>query len=284
MLSLVVASMAAAVLCWPAGVGHHRLTELRCRGARTQVFAIGGIWATRCCVLLALTAGVGVLLAGPGGGIATALVTGTATVRWRARRDRRAAAAAATGLSDALGVLVAELRAGAHPGDAVNAAADAHSDGPVAPNVPPDVPTDVVRALSAVAATARLGGDVPAVLRAAGPVHLRAWLGRVADAWSLADRYGIPLADLLDTVRSDTEHRVRFAAEVEARLAGPRATAAVLAGLPLLGLALGHAVGAAPLRVLCQTAVGQVLLVIGTGLACAGVLWSARLVSGAVPA
>lgn len=280
MLSLAVATLAAAVLCWPAEVGRSRLTELHRRGVRAQVAAAGKSWATRRCglLLVALAAGVGVLVAGPGGGFAAAMMTGTATARWRASRDRRAAATAATGLSDALGVLVAELRAGAHPGDAVRAAADAHAD------VPPSASTDVVRALSAVAAAARLGGDVPAVLRSASPVQLRSWLGRLADAWSLADRYGIPLADLLDAVRSDTEHRVRFAAEVQARLAGPRATAAVLAGLPLLGLALGHAVGAAPLRVLCETPVGQVLLVIGTGLACAGVLWSARLVSGAAPA
>jgi tight adherence protein B len=115
-------------------------------------------------------------------------------------------------------------------------------------------------------------------------VQLRPWLDRLAVAWSLADRYGIPLADLLDAVRSDTEQRVRFAAEVRARLAGPKATAAVLAGLPLLGLVLGHAVGAAPLRVLSATSAGQGLLVVGTGLACAGILWSARLMSGAVPA
>ncbi|MGH3823422.1 MAG: type II secretion system F family protein, partial [Pseudonocardiaceae bacterium] len=142
----------------------------------------------------------------------------------------------------------------------------------------------VAATLVSVAAATRLGGDVPIVLRSAGPAHLRPWLDRLAEAWALADRYGIPLAELLDAVRSDTEHRVRFAAEVQARLAGPRATAAVLAGLPLLGLALGHAVGAAPWRVLSGTPVGQLLLVIGTGLACGGVLWSARLVSGAVPA
>ncbi|MGH3756054.1 MAG: type II secretion system F family protein, partial [Pseudonocardiaceae bacterium] len=169
-----------------------------------------------------------------------------------------------------LGVLVAELRAGAHPSAAAAAAADG--------------PADVTRALSAAAAAARLGGDVPAVLRSAGPVHLRSWLGRLAEAWSVADRYGIPLADLLDAVRSDTEQRVRLAAEIQARLAGPRATAAVLAGLPLLGLALGQAVGAAPVRVLSNTPAGQGLLVVGTGLACAGVLWSARLVSRAAPA
>jgi tight adherence protein B len=202
------------------------------------------------------------------------MVTGTVTTRWRANRNRRRAATAATSLSDALGVLVAELHAGAHPADAVQAAADTQTGGPA----------DVVRALGSAAAAARLGGDVPAVLRSAAPDHLRSWLNRLALAWALADRYGIPLAELLDAIRGDTEHRARFNTEVQARLAGPRATAMMLAGLPLLGLALGQALGAAPGRVLCQTPVGQVLLVIGTGLACAGVQWSARLVSGAVSA
>jgi tight adherence protein B len=225
-------------------------------------------------LLVTLAVGVGALLAGLGGGLAAAMVTGTAAARWRAGRGHRVAATAATGLSDALGVLVTELRAGAHPADAVQAAADSHIDGS----------PDVAQTLASVAAAARLGGNVPVMLGGVGPAHLRPWLDRFAKAWALADRYGIPLADLLDAVRCDTEHRVRFAAEVQARLAGPRATAAVLAGLPLLGLALGHAVGAAPWRVLSGTPVGQLLLVIGTGLACGGVLWSARLVSGAVPA
>jgi tight adherence protein B len=271
-LSLALVALAAAALCWPAGAGRGRLTELGRRRVRAQVVATGpGSVMQRCLLLVALAAGLGALLAGPGGGLAAAMVTGTATARWWAGRDRRAAATAAIGLSDALGVLVAELRAGAHPSDAARAAAE----------VPPDGSADATQAL---AAAARLGGDVPAALRGVGSAQLRSWLDRLADAWSLADRYGIALADLLDAVRSDTEQRVRFAAEVQARLAGPRATAAVLAGLPLLGLALGHALGAAPLRVLSETPVGQVLLVVGTGLACAGVLWSARLVSRAVPA
>jgi tight adherence protein B len=277
-LSLAMAALAAGVLCWPVGMGRSRLTGLRRREAPVATERRSCVTRRYGLLLVALAAGAGALLAGPGGGLAAAMVSGTAVARRRAGREGRIAATAATGLSDALGVLVAELRVGAHPGDAITAAADTHSDGP------PNVGADVVRALSEVAAAARLGGDVPAVLRSAGPAPLRAWLGRLADAWSLADRYGIPLADLLDAVRSDTEHRVRFAAEVQARLAGPRATAAVLAGLPLLGLALGQAVGAAPWHVLCETVVGQVLLVIGTAAACVGVLWSARLVSGAVPA
>lgn len=283
MLSLAVGALGAGTLCWPAATGRARLARIHRPAGPAQVVTGPRRFGW---LLLVLVAGVGALLAGLGGGLAAAMVTGTAAVRWRAARDRRAATTAATGLSDALGVLVAELRAGAHPGDAVQAAADTdadrHPDAP--PGASPNVPTDITGTLAAVAAVARLGGDVPATLRSTGPVYLRSWLGRLADAWSLANRYGIPLADLLDAVRSDAEHRVRFTADVQARLAGPRATAGVLAGLPLLGLALGHAVGAAPLRVLGGTAVGQVLLVIGTGLGCLGVLWSARLVSGAVPA
>jgi tight adherence protein B len=275
-LSLALAALAAAALAWPGGIGRGRLAELRPPVTRTQRGSAATHWATRRCGLLVigLATGAGGLLAGLGGGLASAMVTGTVAGRWRTGHHHRVAATAATGLSDALGVLVAELRAGAHPAAAVQSAADTHADGS----------PDVVRILAVVAAAARLGGDVPAVLRSAAPTHLRPWLDRLADAWALAERHGIPLADLLDAVRCDTEHRVRFAADVQARLAGPRATAAVLAGLPLLGLALGQAVGAAPLRVLCETPVGQLLLVIGTGLACGGALWSARLISGAVPA
>jgi tight adherence protein B len=269
-----VVVLAAGVLCWPAGVGGLRLLGLLRPAVRAPLGLTGRSWGIRSWGLLpvACAAGAGVLLAGLGGAVALAMVTGTVTSRWRAGRVHRAATTAATCLSDALGVLVSELRAGTHPAEAVQAAAETQAD----------ASPEIARTLASVAAAARLGGDVPAVLPGAGPEHLRPWLSRLADAWALADRYGIPLVELIDAVRSDTEHRVRFAAEVQARLAGPRASAAVLAGLPLLGLALGHAVGAAPWRVLSGTSVGQLLLVIGTGLACAGVLWSARLISGVV--
>ena len=279
MLSLAAATLAAAALCWPAGSGRRRLSRPPRRvvsrseprgGAQGEPSARRRLGRRHVLSLLVvLSAALGALLAGPGGGLAAVMVLGTVTTRWRARLQRRTSAAAVIGLAETLEMLVAELRAGAHPSPALTAAA---TEGHV----------EVTPALAAAAAAARLGGDVPAVLRAAGPVSLRPWLGRLADAWSLADRHGMPLAELLDAVRADTVQRVRFAAEVDARLAGPRATAAVLAGLPLLGLALGQAVGAGPVRVLGQTPAGQVLLVVGAALACAGVLWSARLTAGAV--
>jgi tight adherence protein B len=290
-LSIAAAVLSAAMLCWPAGAGRLRLTTLRHSSAVSVGEPAPGrpapadvslstplraAWASLRggVVLVALATATGALSAGLAGGLAAALVAGTTSACRRVSKKRHVLATATTGLSDALGILVAELRAGAHPADAVQAAADSHTG----------VAGDVVRALDTVSATARLGGDVPAALRSAGPPQLRCWWERLAGSWSLAHQHGIALADVLDAVRCDTEHRVRFATEVHARLAGPRATAVILAWLPLLGLALGQAVGAAPLRVLCATALGHLLLVVGTALACAGVWWSTRLISRAVPA
>jgi tight adherence protein B len=64
--------------------------------------------------------------------------------------------------------------------------------------------------------------------------------------------------------------------------AGPRASAALLAGLPLLALAMGGGIGARPWTVLTTTPVGQVLLVAGVALEAAGLAWSARLVRRAL--
>ena len=94
----------------------------------------------------------------------------------------------------------------------------------------------------------------------------------------MAERHGLALADLLEAARSDLLGRIRFRQRTEAALAGARATAAVLAGLPALGVTLGQLMGAAPLRVLLGGGLGGVLLVLGTVLACAGLLWTDGIV------
>jgi tight adherence protein B len=69
---------------------------------------------------------------------------------------------------------------------------------------------------------------------------------------------------------------------VNARMAGPRASATVLALLPVLGVVLGEAMGAHPIQVLADTPLGQALLIVGTTLICAGIQWSAYLTQRAV--
>ena len=105
----------------------------------------------------------------------------------------------------------------------------------------------------------------------------------MAAAWSLAERHGVPLADVLARVHDDIRWRVRFGASVQALLAGPRATAGVLTALPGLGVALGQLLGADPIGVLRAGPLGQVLLVVGIGLVAAGRAWTDQILRRAVP-
>jgi tight adherence protein B len=63
-------------------------------------------------------------------------------------------------------------------------------------------------------------------------------------------------------------------------LAGAWSTVVLLAVLPLVGLAMGWALGADPLGVLLHTAAGLVCLVVGGLLEAAGFCWAMRIVRG----
>ena len=71
--------------------------------------------------------------------------------------------------------------------------------------------------------------------------------------------------------------------EVAAALAAPRATARLLAGLPLVGLALGAGLGAHPLRFLLGSGLGRACLLAAAVLDVAGLAWTRRLAAGAQP-
>ena len=176
----------------------------------------------------------------------------------RRSRDERARAV------EASAVLAGELRAGRAPHVALLAAAEVAA-GPTA---------DV---LAAGAATAAVGGDVAQVLLRAEASASPELLRGLAACWSVCAGTGSGLAaavDRLEEAQRDAQARRRA---VRAELAGPRATARLLAGLPLLGIALAAALGASPLHVLLGTGVGRVCLVVGTALDVAGVLWTRRL-------
>jgi tight adherence protein B len=114
--------------------------------------------------------------------------------------------------------------------------------------------------------------------------EIAAELDRVASAWSVAEQHGLALAELLRAARLDLLGRIRFRARTDAALAGARASAAVLAGLPVLGIGLGQLMGAAPLALLVRGGLGSVLLVVGVALICAGLLWTEALVGRVVRA
>lgn len=214
------------------------------------------------CVPLAVVGALGPALA-------AAVVIATARRRHRRRtevdRRDRERAQVLVGLEAVIG----ELGVGAHPAAACDVAAQ-------------ECRGDASAALRTAAGRARLGGSAAGGLEVPGSV-VADELSRLAEAWSVAESRGLPLADLLQAARSDLQGRSRFRARADAGLAGARATAAVLAGLPVLGIGLGQLMGAAPVRVLAGGGLGSALLVAGTVLVALGLAWTDRIVDRAVP-
>ncbi|WP_055476949.1 hypothetical protein [Gordonia sp. HS-NH1] len=236
-------------------------------------------WSSTPAVLLPMTAPFGALLVGglPAAVAAGIVVTIVLWVRRRRlaekRRDRRM-----DELLLALSLMIAELSVGAPPVRACEVAVaelrrrdpgDAGSG------------TGIADGLEAMACRAALGGSVidpasGADVRVGGETDGESWR-RIGVAWQIADDRGLPMVDLLGAVRSDLQARRGFADRTRAGLSGPRATAAVLAGLPLLGMALGQATGAGPIQVLLGGGLGGILLMAGCGLVAAGIGWSERI-------
>jgi len=263
-----VCCLAAAALCWPAGASRRRSVRLRPPRSRPAVElaalvdragapAAGGLVAA---VLVAVVSTP--LVAALAGMCAGSAVRAVRSTRRAAAGRRRAQA-----IAEALGVLAAELRAGRSVGDAAGAAVTG-------------CPDDVAGA--ALGRVLRLGAGTPDCPATGVAGDLDEVLARVAAAVRLSARTGCSLAGVAAAVEDDLRARARAETELRAAVAGPRASAAVLAGLPVLGLLMGSGVGADPWRVLTTTGTGSALLVAGVGLELAGMAWSARLVRRAV--
>lgn len=106
-------------------------------------------------------------------------------------------------------------------------------------------------------------------------------LRALAACWTVCARSGAGLAAAVDRLEEGLRAEQAQRRALDAELAGPRATAALLAVLPLVGLLLAAALGADPLRVLLHTPLGLLCLVTGLALDAAGVLWTRRLAARA---
>lgn len=263
-----LACLAAACLCWPPARPRRRWSRLRpaAPARRRPSAALAELAGWRGAPAVAA-----VLVGAGAGALSTPVVavlgaSGAAQgvrafrSRGRAVAGRRQMAA----LAEALGVLAAELRAGRSTAEATGTAVAGCPD------------PDLAAALGPVL---RLGAE-PGHLPTAA--ELRSVLARLACAVRLSARTGSSLAAVVSAVEDDLRARARAETELRAAVAGPRASAAVLAGLPVIGLLMGSGVGADPWRVLTTTGTGTVLLVAGAGLEATGLAWSARLVRRAV--
>jgi tight adherence protein B len=197
---------------------------------------------------------------GPGAGEWTRRVRGLLI-----RRRRDIAARRTTVIEFCDGIAV-ELAAGLPPATALLKAAES------LPGMP---------ALAQVTEAARDGGDVAGALERAAEVPGCDGLRLLAGCWRIGvERGGALVAvieGLADALRDEQAHRD----EVALQLAGPRATARLLAALPLLGLAMSMALGVGPLSFLLGTLPGWGCRVLGVGLDLLGLWWIRRLSTAA---
>jgi tight adherence protein B len=269
-MSGALCCLAAAAVCWPVGGSSARWGRLHPVRPRSTP-ELAALVDRRGAVVAA-----GLLVAALGAAVSTPLVGGLAgACAAAAARALRGARRAATvrrhvqAVAEGLGVLAAELRAGRSVGEAAVAAQAG-------------CPDEV--AAVALGRVLRLGAAPPA-----GPPdevgevgEVGEVLARVAAAVRLSSRTGCSLAGVAAAVEDDLRARARAETELRAAVAGPRASATVLAGLPVLGLLMGSGVGADPWQVLTTTGTGNALLVGGVALELAGLAWSGRLVRRAV--
>ena len=267
MTSHACALLAVAVLAWPGPASASRLRSLgtrpRAAGPLTDVH---GVHSSSLALVLGAVAAVAALLAGVGIGLVVGAVIVGAALRHVLRGERSHARRLREDENwvGALDAIVSALASGASMGSALRGA----RHGAVGA-----VSTELDRAV----ALDGLGGDVAALLAGSAALPAR----RLGQAIALSTGHGLPLAEVVRRAGEEVSETNRHAAEIEAALAGPRATALILTALPLLGLGLGHLMGADPLGTLGSGVIGAALAIIGAALIAAGLLWTTRIIAGA---
>jgi tight adherence protein B len=182
----------------------------------------------------------------------------------RAREARRARERRGDAVIALCGAVAGEVRAGRQPSEALlRAARDSEGLGDAQP---------------LVLAAARFGGDVPGALADAAEQPGAEGLSGLGACWGVAVDRGAGLAAGLDRLEAALRAERDQRDDLRAQLAGARSTAVMLAGLPLLGLGLGTALGANPLRVVLHDTAGLACLLVGGVLEGVGLWWALRIV------
>lgn len=253
--------VAAVVWLVTAQPARQRVSDLRVRSGRRPRRPRHSTSATAVGALTGL-----VITRGPVGAVAGGLVAVVAHAWWQRRRAAATAAAVRRALPDVLRLLAAEMHAGAAPADALTAAATA-------------APPELAAHLGTVAAGAGLGIAVAdsMIPPPAGADGLHA----LAAYWRVSADAGAGLADGVQRLAGGLAAEERCRAELDAQLAGPRASAAVLAGLPVVAMAMAAGLGASPLEFFATPA-GTACLLVGGALDAAGLWWTRALATRAL--
>ncbi|MEP7191719.1 MAG: hypothetical protein ABI903_02520 [Actinomycetota bacterium] len=240
-MSLVVGVLAAAgILFWPDRIGRQGLSILP--GASSSLLSVGGSRS----VFASAREWVRLRLHGPSTGL---------TAR------------------DLLGLLEAiapALDAGIAPAPALRIAADARSG-----SGQPDPLAALAREIASAAAEGvRLGPLWRRAAVSAGSVELLL----LAQAWSLTEDMGVPLAQAVRTTAGLLEARLAHEQRLAGAVAGARATVNLLTVLPVGGPLLGLVLGIGPGELYGGSGLTQASLALGLVMAGLGRLWVRRMI------
>jgi tight adherence protein B len=189
-----------------------------------------------------------------------------AWVRRRGFRRTRELLQTRTAVVDLCRAMAAELRAGRASADAFAAAVQAS-------------PTRLAAVLQSAVAVGRRGdsGDLADAVARVAPTPGCDGLRAVVACWRVAAASGAALAPAIDRVADALQDEIDLGREVTSIMAGPRATVQVLAGLPVIGLLLGTAIGARPIDFLFGSVPGVGCVIGAVVFDALGVTWARRL-------
>ena len=171
------------------------------------------------------------------------------------RRGRERSAARQLAI-EALGCLSAELSAGTPQQRALVIAGE--------------------HAWPAACGAVRFDGDIAEALRQ--DARRMPLIAPLAACWAVSAQQGSGLAISVSRMAEQARVAEDIRVQLEAQLAGPRATARILMLLPLFGIAMGMMMGVNPVGWLLGTPLGLGCLVGGVALTALGYWWTSRIV------
>jgi tight adherence protein B len=207
--------------------------------------------------------------ANPAGGLPSLFASGGEHLRCRLR-GRPAEGLTTQNLLGLLEAISPALDAGMAPASALRIAADARSGSGHADPLA-ELAGDIA---SAAAEGLRLGPLWREAADSAGSAELLL----LAQAWSLTEEMGVPLAQAVRTTAGLLEARIAHERRLEGAVAGARATVNLLTMLPIGGPLLALVLGIGPDELYGGSRLTQGCLALGLCLACAGRWWVRRMV------